>query len=149
MFIMVLGAYLCVLPLLSPAAGDSVYGVVRDATTGDALAGVEVEAPALGGTVTDRAGVYVIRTSGPGFRRLRFSRSGFAEFAVDVAVPEHRSLEVNVALDPVPVTLPRSASPHHPRSRPARPGITPPRSDSAGTAPCRCARTHWSHPTTR
>ncbi len=106
MFIIALGAYLWVLPLLSPAGGDSVYGVVHDAATGDPLAGVQVEAQALGGTVTDRTGLYVIRTSGQGFQRLRFSRRGFEVFAVDVTVPDHRSLEVNVALDPVPVTLP-------------------------------------------
>ncbi|MEO7986991.1 MAG: TonB-dependent receptor [Gemmatimonadales bacterium] len=100
------GPCLCVLALLSPPRGDSVYGVVRDAATGDPIAGVEIEAPAIGTTVTDRAGAYVIRASGPGFRHLRFNRGGFEELAVDVTVPEHRSIEVNVALDPVPVTLP-------------------------------------------
>lgn len=103
---MAIDAFLSLLLLTTPTAGDSVYGVVRDAVTGDALPGVTVAAAAAHQTLTNDRGAYVIPAPDPGLHQLRFTRSGFEEFEVDVAVPTRRSLRLDVALDPVPVTLP-------------------------------------------
>lgn len=103
---MATAAFLGLFFLVGPTGADSVYGVVRDAVTGNALPGVTVQSSSPYLALTDSTGAYVIPAPDPGLHRLHFTRTGFEGFAVEVAVPERRSLRLDVALDPVAVTLP-------------------------------------------
>jgi Carboxypeptidase regulatory-like domain/TonB-dependent Receptor Plug Domain len=94
------------LGLLIVTGRDSVYGVVRDAVSGRALADVAVLASSGAHVLTDGRGAYALPAPDSGARTLRFTRAGFEPFDVDVAVPPERSLRLDIGLHPIPVTLP-------------------------------------------
>ncbi|MGN6391970.1 MAG: carboxypeptidase regulatory-like domain-containing protein [Gemmatimonadales bacterium] len=94
------------LGLLVLVGRDSVYGVVRDAVSGRALADVAVVASSGAHVVTDGRGAYALPAADSGSRTLCFTRAGFEPFDVDVAVAAERSLRLDVGLHPLPVTLP-------------------------------------------
>jgi len=90
----------CILALLLVAL--TVRGEVRDAVTGEPVAGVVVASPAArGGTVTDDAGRFTLELSSPA--RVRFARAGYQAVEYFIA----RDTSLIVSLDPAAPSLER------------------------------------------
>jgi hypothetical protein len=106
---MVTGLVLGLLVLTGRTAtvsSDSVYGVVRDAVSGGALAGVSVDVDAGPHALTDARGGYAVAAPDGGTHPVRFTRRGFEPFVVQVSVHAGRSQRLDIGLTPLPVTLP-------------------------------------------
>jgi hypothetical protein len=96
-----------VLALLSHQSPDSVYGVVRDAVSGAPLAGVEVRGDSSGPAVLSSAsGLYALPDSSAVPLSVHFEHAGYQPLWLEAHVGPGASLRLDVALDPLPVSLP-------------------------------------------
>ena len=107
---------LIALPLQAGVLGDSLYGTVRAAGTGEAVPGVQVSLSGrLQIAVSDSSGRYVLLDVPGGRSDLRFERVGFEALAVSVimATGTATRVDVDLASRPVhlqPVSIPGDAS---------------------------------------
>jgi hypothetical protein len=89
------------------ATGATLKGSVRDAATGDPVAGALVTLADLDRTAsTDSAGRYRLPQVPAGPQHLSVRLVGYAPRTLHALVPAGGELEVNVALEPVPFHLP-------------------------------------------
>lgn len=88
----------------------SVSGVVRDAISGDALAGVVVSLTDLDrATVTDGAGRYTFPGVPAGPQHLLVRRIGYRPHTLHALVPGRGTLELHIVLRAEPITLAAAA----------------------------------------
>ncbi|MGH7717855.1 MAG: carboxypeptidase regulatory-like domain-containing protein, partial [Gemmatimonadaceae bacterium] len=88
------------------AAQATVFGGVREAGTGEPLAGAVVSLADLNrATSTGADGRYVLRQVPAGPQHLTIRLIGHAPRTLHALVPAHGELEINVALDRTPVQL--------------------------------------------
>ena len=71
-----------------PEAKTTLYGLVADQETGEALEGASVTLDTIYSSVTDSDGRYEITDVEPGNYTLRFEKSGYNSASVDVSFPE-------------------------------------------------------------
>jgi Carboxypeptidase regulatory-like domain/TonB-dependent Receptor Plug Domain len=91
-------------------ATASLQGTVRSADSGRPLPGATVTLEASGEiSRTDSTGRYHFALAPTGTQRLTIRCLGHATFVVDAIVPRSGEIELDVALEPVPLRLPRVA----------------------------------------
>jgi len=99
-------AVLVLASLAVPGAGDSVYGVVRIAASGDPVPDARVWVSGGAATLSDTAGRYALRGLGDGRVEVHFERLGFEPLTIAVLVPASRATQVDADLVPAPLPLP-------------------------------------------
>lgn len=88
-----------------PAPGE-VHGTVVSDQTGEPIPGVRVSvAGSSAETTTDETGLYTVRGLPDGHHELRFSRFGYHDLTVEVAVPSRGELRLDVRLRPRPIAM--------------------------------------------
>ncbi|MGI9628454.1 MAG: carboxypeptidase regulatory-like domain-containing protein [Longimicrobiales bacterium] len=84
----------------------TVFGSIRDADTGDPLAGVEVALANSGlETVTDEEGAFAFPTPPVGVEMLTMRHLAYGEQAEEIEIPSEGGLELVVRLEVLPVEL--------------------------------------------
>jgi hypothetical protein len=92
--------------LVVQAAQSGVVGVVRDAHSGEPLAGAVIALTDLDRAVlSDSLGRYVLEAVPPGPQHLTVRRIGYASRTLHALVPGRGQLEINIALQAAPVLL--------------------------------------------
>jgi hypothetical protein len=89
-----------------PGAGDSVYGVVRMAGSGDPVPDARVWVSGGAATLSDSAGRYALRALGDARIEVHFERLGFESLTIAVLVPPSGATRVDADLVPAPLPLP-------------------------------------------
>jgi hypothetical protein len=93
--------------LAATTLGSSLAGVVRDAGSGEPIAGAVVSLTDLDrAVVTDGAGRYVFRGLPAGQQRMTVRRMGYETRTLHALVPSQGMLQVDIALRQEPLTLP-------------------------------------------
>ena len=93
--------------LLAQATQSSIAGVVRDAESGAPLAEAVVSLPDLDRSVTtDSLGHYHFLQVPPGPQHLAIRRIGYAPRTLHALVSDRGRLQIDLALQPVPIQLP-------------------------------------------
>src|SRR5215218_3812010 len=93
--------------LLALQATDaSIVGSVRDAESGEPIAGAVVALPDIDrAVVSDAAGRYTLRAVPAGPQHVSVRRIGYAPRVLHALVPGHGALEIDVAMRAAPVRL--------------------------------------------
>src|SRR5262245_5428804 len=97
--------------LLALQASDAaVVGHVRDAESGDAVAGAVITLTDIArSTVSDSAGRYALRSIPPGPQHLTVRRIGYTSRVLHALVPRTGELRLDIALRRDPLMLPAIA----------------------------------------
>ncbi len=96
-----------VVQLTAPRTEAAIVGTVRDAGSGRPLPGATVIAVDAGRqAMTTTEGRYAISMLSAGPQHITVRSMGYAAYALHVVVPRQGALELNVALQPLPMRLP-------------------------------------------
>ena len=96
-----------VLQVATPRTDATIVGTVRDGESGRPLVGATVIAVEAGRQSTSNAeGRYAIARLSAGPQHIAVRSIGHAPYALHAMVPRHGTLELNVALQPLPTRLP-------------------------------------------
>src|SRR5688572_11539301 len=93
--------------LMVQAAQSSVTGTIHDGETGQPITDAIVALADLDrSVVTDAGGRYSFTDVPPGPQHLTVTRIGYAPRTLHALVPGEGSLQINIALHPLPMQLP-------------------------------------------